>query len=136
MEAKYADLEEGRRLRSLGFYSQAVTVFSQAAENPTRSLEVVFEFGETLLLQGYYNRALEILDEALCSAKDIDTFLPAVRMLRCFVAAMVTAKIKTCLTDAERIYNGLCKDENSAGSNSCKVSSLHISSRSYEWSAD
>ena len=136
MEAKYADLEEGRRLRSLGFYSQAVTVFSRAAENPTRSLEFVFEFGETLSLQGYYSRALEILDKALCSAKDIDTFLPAVQMLRCFVAAMVTAKIKTCLTDAERIYNGLCKDENSAGSNSCKVSSLHISSRSYEWSAD
>lgn len=135
MEVKYAYLEEGKRLRSLGFYSQAVMVFSRAAENPTRSLEVVFEFGETLLLQGHYGRSLEILDEALCSAKDIDTFLPAVRMLRCFAAAMVTAKIKTCVTDAERIYNGLCKDEASAGSNHFRVS-YYISSCSYERSAD
>ena len=123
MEAKGTNLEEGKRLRSLGYYGEAVAIFSRAAESPTTRLEVIFELGETLLLQGYYSRALEILDKALCDAKATeDTFLPPTQMLRCCIAAIVTAKLKTCVKDAEQVYSELGKVDFSEAPDHCKVS--------------
>lgn len=127
MKTKHGDFGEGKRLQSLGFYGQAVAIFSQVAESHTGRLEVIVELGETLLLQGYYSRALETLDKALCVVKDTgDTFLPAAQMLRCCVAAIVTAKIRTYVDEAERIYNGLKKEEPSEVPDHCIVSHLGI----------
>jgi hypothetical protein len=125
MEVKDTNVEEGKRLRSLGCYGEAVTIFSGAAESPTLRLEVITELGETLLLQGYYNRALEILDKALCDAKATeDPFLPPTQLLRCCIAAIVTAKLKKCVKDAEQVYNGLGKVDFSGIPGHCKVSHL------------
>jgi tetratricopeptide (TPR) repeat protein len=139
MEVKDTNVEEGKRLRSLGCYVEAVAIFSRAAESPTSRLEVIIELGETLLLQGYYNRALEILNKALCDAKATeDTFLPPAQLLRCCIAAVVTAKLKKCVEDAEQVYNGLGKVDFSGVPNHCKVSRLNFSTsnRSYERFAD
>jgi tetratricopeptide (TPR) repeat protein len=130
METRHGDFDEGKRLQSLGFYGQAVAIFSRIAESHTTRLEVIFRLSETLLLQGYYSRALEIIDKALCGVKDAeDTFLPATRMLRCCVAAIVTAKIKTCLNEAERIYNGLSKENALEVPDHCRVRYLCTSDR-------
>jgi hypothetical protein len=119
MDFKDADVEEGKRLRSLGFYREAAVVLSRAAERPATGLEVIFELGETFLFQGYYSRALETLSKALCGVETTgDGFLLATQMLRCCIRAIVTAKVTTSVKEAEQIYSEIWNEESS---NHCRV---------------
>ncbi|KAG4434025.1 hypothetical protein IFR05_010507 [Cadophora sp. M221] len=113
MESINADFEEGKRLQALGLYPQAVECLTRVAESAEQphGLNVFFALSETLLFQGLYTRALTTIDGAPSASKDYyDGFAPALQMLRCFVAAIVTAKVKASVREADRIYHELDKD--------------------------
>lgn len=125
MEVVNADFEEGKRLRALGFYARAGEAFSRVLEitTPPKRLEVFFELSETFLFQGLYNSALKTIDEAFSAGTDTqDGFARALQMLRCFVAAIVTAKINTSVREADQIQSGLDKVLSSEPPSHCKVS--------------
>jgi tetratricopeptide (TPR) repeat protein len=111
MESVGSLLIEGRQLRSLGAYDNAVSVLRRALRDCPKDLHIAFELCETLLIQGYYHEALEEAANALQIEEPTGTeMLGPLRLLRNVTHAITMATVKTDIEEAQVYYHSIVND--------------------------
>jgi hypothetical protein len=99
-------LEEGRRLRSLGYHSKADDVLRPHVATSSPSAEVVFELAEILLEQGIYDDAYKVAVDGLKAVSPVDPYLLPLRLIRCLLDIFVTARFSVNINEADLLYQG------------------------------
>ncbi|KAH8692557.1 hypothetical protein GQ44DRAFT_719740 [Phaeosphaeriaceae sp. PMI808] len=107
-DRRHKDLLEAQSLSDRGYYEEAILLLDDLTSTSPPSLEVTFTLGETLMKQGYYNLALEAIDEGLngeLANSDRESIFGATQLLRCCIFAVVTANVAWSLREARNFFD-------------------------------
>ena len=88
-----------------GYYARAVTGLRSIVARDGKDPAITFKLAETLMIQGYYAKCLNMLSEFLEEMGNMSfAWKSPLVMIRCLVSAVVTGKFHASLQDAEAIY--------------------------------
>lgn len=116
--------ELGRQLRENGEFAKAAHTYNLQLEHHPEDLRAVQHLVSIFMVQGYVNKALDLLNKYL----DADTLAPgsllekALRLQRCFVASIGTTEFNPHFACGKRIYQSLQEQCPSANSDEDAVS--------------
>jgi hypothetical protein len=115
-------LREGRRLREHGRYVEAVSVLEASLRGHGSDVELAVELGETLLIQGYYNRAVAVLEEHLADSDALSSpSTSAGKLICCFARVFCTGQFRESLHLADKIYGAFLSSKESENFNDATV---------------
>ena len=98
-------LRDAKCHREYGRHREAVITLQDALITVGNRVELVVELGETLLDQGYFARAAELLGEHLALSDDSNNLHAAGgKVIGCLASFHATGLFKEPLLHAERIY--------------------------------
>lgn len=105
-----SSIQEVRELRSRGLYSDAAGNLEESIQRLGPGVRLVVELSETLFVQGFYGRTLEVLDKYLTSydARN-DLTAASGEIIRCFSRFYLTSQFKESLSQIEPIYDEFVK---------------------------
>ena len=99
-------IQRVRELRYHGLYADAAGKLEESIQGLGPDIRLVVELSETLLVQGFFRRTVEVLDKylALYDAHS-DLVAASGQLVRYFSRFYVTSQFKESLDQVESIYN-------------------------------
>ena len=96
--------QTGKELKGKGYYDEAAKEFRRLFDiRPAGDAEIVIELADTLILQGYYESALECLEAYLRRNEKVQMQTNAALQMMCaFAHTHVTGKFKEALALVRR----------------------------------
>jgi hypothetical protein len=117
-----SNLQRVRRLRERGRHADAVTELEELLRRFGRDVDLVVELGETLFIQGYFQRATRVFDEHLAYWDWRGNLTAAAGEIICgFARFFETSQFKESLHHAEKVYNSFISGEQSGVINNATV---------------
>jgi hypothetical protein len=100
------NLQRVRELRSHGRYADVVSELEELIRTLGPDLKLAVELGETLFIQGYFGRSVEVLDKHLANHDAQDNLTAAAgQIICCFSRFFVTSQFKRSLRHADTVYD-------------------------------
>jgi hypothetical protein len=99
-------IQRVRDLRTHGRYADATGDLEELIQRLGPDIRLVVELSETLFVQGFFGRVIEVLDEHLTHYNTEDNLTAASgQLIRCFARFFATSQFKESLSYAEAVYN-------------------------------
>jgi tetratricopeptide (TPR) repeat protein len=115
-------LREGRRLREHGRYAEAARVLEASLRAHGSDVELAVELGETLLIQGYYSRAMAVLEENLTDSEAPSSLTTSAgKLICCLARVFCTGQFRESLSLADNIYSAFLSSKDSENFNDATV---------------
>ncbi len=109
-----AVLERARSLRDLGRYSDAVQELEGSLETCDPNLELAVELGESLSVQGYFGRAVTLLERHMVHMEEVGNLYAISGILICCCARFrVTCQFQKSVRPVERSYQTFLSSQSS-----------------------
>lgn len=122
-----ASIQRARELRNHGRYVDAAGDLEELIHRLGPDIRLVVELSETLFVQGFFGRVIEVLDEHLVHYDGQDN--PSVasgQLIRCFSCFLATSRFKESLSHAETVYNCFISSPQSEVVNDATVRHLSL----------
>lgn len=99
-------IQRVRELRNHGRYADAAGDLEGLIQRLGPDIRLVVDLSETLFVQGFFGRAIEVLDEHLAHYDAQDNLTAASgQLIRCFSRFFATGQFKESLSYAETVYS-------------------------------
>jgi hypothetical protein len=121
------NIQRVRELRNHGRYADAVGDLEELIQRLGPDIRFVVELSETLFVQGFFGRVIEVLDEHLAHYDAQDNLTAASgQLIRCFSRFLATSQFKESLSQAETVYNCFASGPQSGVVNDATVRPLSL----------